>query len=191
MIRTILAALSTDDLGGDFEKSNVKNGGNTIDIWQNDMLQVRQTNPRNGPPGARVSILGKALGSLATEDGGFAKLQMHLNIRNALVEALPKDLEIHFSDKPNRKGESYPNIFINKAEATSSAVDTGTLTTEAIDAGVHMSVLRECVASSSWDRLRAEISLARAGVSTETTDEAPEDDVEDDTDADGDSSFPS
>lgn len=187
MLRIVLQALSTDRFGGAFTKGNTKAGSATIDTYENSMLQVRPTNPRNGPPGVRVSILSGALGTLATEDGGFAKLQAHIDIRDALSEALPAGVEVSFTDKPNRKGDSYPNIYVNKAQAQSAAVDTGALTTEAIDAGVDMSVLRECVSTSNWDRLRAEIQLAAAGVPAPSkTPEATADGV----DEDGDSDFP-
>lgn len=188
MLRIVLDTLSSDRFGGSFTKGNTKIAAATIDTYENEMLQVRPTNPRNGPPGVRVSILNGALGSLATEDGGFAKLQAHLDIRDALAEALPSGVDVTFTDKPNRKGQSYPNIYVNKAQATSAAVDTGALTTQAIDAGVDMQVLRECVSTSNWDRLRGEISLAAAGVprDSETTPEAPADGV----DEDGDSDFP-
>lgn len=178
MLKTIIALLAVFT-GTPLKRSNVPIKGGTIASYQNDQIQVRETQARNGnPAGVRVSVQGDHLRELATTDGGFAKLRYHLDLKDALEAGLPTGMVVSYNDAPGKSGSGYPVIYVNKAGASESAgTDTQSLVAEALTAGVDRDDVLKALRDGNFDGLRGLIALAS---SVETVDPEADPDVDGD-----------
>ena len=173
IVKIICASLATFT-GAPLERSNVGTGRGTITSWENEQVQVRETKPTGGQlPGVRVSVQGDHLRTLATTDGGFAKLQFQLDLKTAIEARLPAGWTLSFSDAPGRNGgNGYPVIYVNRETAETKA-DSGTntqnLVTEALEAGVDQADVLAALRSGNFDGLRGMIALASATVAPAET----------------------